>query len=225
MGYWPAGLLVLLIAAAPVVLPWSAELCCSTTEGICLRLKLLKKAPVFTVRRGWGKQILVNLLGFRFTLASDKTGAGKPRNGKPRAGKAKPGPGWLPDRLAAVLRSVTVDTLTVLTRYFLDTLRITRTRLEISGQLGLGDPVATGLVYGLACGLAGAGAVKITDLRPDFNQTVVEGEVKLSVAVIPAALLGYTVKTALHPAVRKLWFAALTPRRTGIIEEVQDFGS
>lgn len=67
-----------------------------------------------------------------------------------------------PGRVKRALQYATVDTYMVLVRYFRG--MIGNTHLEISGEFGLGDPAATGMVYGLACGLCGAGGI-----RPDRN--------------------------------------------------------
>jgi len=43
---------------------------------------------------------------------------------------------------------------------------IGNTHLEISGEFGLGDSAATGMVYGLLSGLCGAGGIR----KPRYTQ-------------------------------------------------------
>ncbi len=111
-------------------------------------------------------------------------------------------------------------TYMVLARYIGGMINSTESSLEISGEIGLGDPAMTGMAYGLVCGLYGARRIKKMDVRPNFKHAVADGEIRLVASLIPVAVFMRTARAAFHPAVRRVWFALLDWRRTGYTEEV-----
>ena len=115
------------------------------------------------------------------------------------------------NRLRFLAAELTTDSFIVLTRYFWGMIGGTKSQLEISGEIGLGDPAATGIACGMAYGLYGAPGVTRIDIRPNFFETVIEGEVKLAVTAVPLVILMRTVKTAFHPALRRVWFPLVSP--------------
>lgn len=215
MVWWLVAILAGLGAVAVGLLPWNIGVCLSTVDGISLETKLLGKVKVFTFRKGFTKEARLSLLGFKFNLR------GKGENAKAdeiRADRGTP-------RLRAVLENLTIDGICVLARYFRDITGNTKTQLEITGELGLDDPAATGMACGLAWCLFGACGMKKVDLRPNFLVPVIAGEFKLVVSIVPLRMILHTVKTLLHPSVRKMWLALIAPRRAVIIREVQSLGS
>ncbi|MHB9095002.1 MAG: DUF2953 domain-containing protein [Eubacteriales bacterium] len=228
MVWWFTGLLALLAPAVTVSLPWSVAVRWSTTEGISLQLKFLRRAVVLTVLKGFGVQARVVLLGLKFNLATGAGGNKKTGGSELRSEQTAP-PGdrlarWA-DRLSNAVKAVTVDSCLVLAGYLRGIIKSTETRLEISGEIGLGDPAFTGIVYGMVYGLLGAYKIGKIDLRPNFFDMVADGQVKLTVEVIPLVVLIRSLKAAFHPDIRKVWFALIAPRRPGIIKEVHNIGS
>ncbi len=217
MEWWAAiiilPLAVVLTALFAAVLPWSALITVSSSGEAGLCLKLLKRVPVLFVRTILAGHTEVCLAGLSFRIGNKKPtkGDGKKHGDTP---EQNTGPALsLPRRLRAAAVALTPDTIIVLMQYFRGMIGDTDSQLEISGEIGLGDPAATGIVCGMAYGLWGARGVTRVDIRPNFFEPVLAGELKLAVTAIPMMILLRTVKTALHPDIRRVWIAFAAPQR------------
>ncbi|PKM80613.1 MAG: hypothetical protein CVU89_12820 [Firmicutes bacterium HGW-Firmicutes-14] len=222
MEWWLAGLIFLALAATAAILPWSIIVVFSSGEGFNFRLRYLKKIPVLTVRADSLKKVRVRLMGF----ICFEVKAGKKRKKAPKGPESPEGKKQLmPGRVSAALQAVTLDTIIQMIRYFRGIIGDTKTQMEISGEIGLGDPACTGMAYGFAHAFLGAMGIRRIHITPNFMEPVVDGYVKLTATVYPLAVLVRTLRTLFSPSIRKVWFALLVPRRTIIIEEVQNIGS
>jgi len=228
MAWWAALILAGLGVLAVGLFPWKIVLHMSTVRGLSLETKLLGRANVFSLCKGFAQTAQIRFLGLKINLkARDKTTAPKVpgEEDKKREAGAPTGSGRAARRLRAALGNMTIDTFCVLARYFRDITGNTKVQLEISGELGLDDPASTGMACGLAWCLFGACGMKKVDLRPNFLVPVIAGEFKLVVSIVPLRMILHTVKTLLHPSVRRVWLALIAPRRAVIIREVQGLGS
>lgn len=127
--------------------------------------------------------------------------------------------------LSKMAQLVTIDSFFVFARYLRGMIVSTKANLEISGEIGLGDPALTGAIYGFAYSLSGAcGGIKI-DLKPNFFETVIDGEIKINAIVVPLFIFMRSVKTAFHPAIRRIWLALIMTPGAVNTEEVQNVGS
>ena len=211
-------LAVILLSILTMIIPWSASITVSSSGEAGIRLKLLKRVLLLSVWTSLAGLTEVSIAGLRFRLRKKED---KKDDGKNDRKEHKDIPeqdtireASLPRRLSAAVGALTPDTFIVLMRYFRGMIGDTDSRLEISGELGLGDPAATGIVCGMACALCGARGVAKVDIRPNFFEPVVAGEVKLVLTAVPVSILLSTVRTAFHPAIRRVWFAlAVPPRR------------
>ncbi|WP_418790611.1 DUF2953 domain-containing protein [Phosphitispora sp. TUW77] len=202
-------LAVILLAVVTAILPWSAFVTASSSGEAGFCLKLLKRIPVLNIRTSLAGQTEIGLAGFWFRLKKKEN---KKENGDilQQDTDLKVS---LPLRLKAALGALTPDTIIVLLRYFRGMIGDADSCLEISGELGFSDPAATGIVCGMAYGLGGVLGVAKVNIKPNFCKPVVEGKVKLCVTVIPVIILLRTVRTAFHPAIRRVWIALVAPQR------------
>ena len=211
-------LAVILLSILTMIMPWSASITVSSSGEAGLRLKLLKRVLLLSVWTSLAGLTEVSIAGLRFRLRrkEGKKEVGKDdgkevrKEDRKEVGKESRKE---PRRLSAVVGALTPDTFIVLLRYFRGMIGDTDSRLEISGELGLGDPAATGIICGMAYALCGARGVAKVDIRPNFFEPVVAGEVKLVLTVVPMFILLRTLRTAFHPAIRRVWIALAAPPR------------
>jgi len=212
---------LLLLSLLTLILPWSALITVSSSGEAGLRLKLLKRVLLLTVVTSFAGETEVRMAGLRFRLRKQEDKhEDKHEDKEEDKNKYEDIPeqdtisgASLPRRLSAAVGALTPDTFIVLLRYFRGMIGDTDSRLEISGELGLGDPAATGIICGMAYGLCGARGVAKVDIRPNFFEPVVSGEVKLAVTAVPMFILLRTLRTAFHPAIRRVWIALAAPPR------------
>ncbi|MBU7005679.1 DUF2953 domain-containing protein [Phosphitispora fastidiosa] len=223
MDWWAAILIVLwaviLLSIFTMIMPWSASITVSSPGEAGLRLQFLKRVLFLNILTSFSGQTEVSVAGLRFRLKK-KEDTNHHRKEDSQEHKDVPEQdsirrASLPGRLSAAVGALTPDTFIVLLRYFRGMIGDTDSRLEISGELGLGDPAATGIVCGMAYGLCGARGVVKVDIRPNFFEPVLAGKLKLTVTAVPMFILLRTLRTAFHPAIRRVWIAlAVPPRRT-----------
>lgn len=182
-----------IVAVALTVLVW-------LLAALAVAVVLLLALPVrITVRAGSVPPTLalrLRLLGglvpeFALSGGSQAQGAppaphAAPRNGRPGAGRWAPPAGKMiraaPALLAGLLRPFRIE------------------YLRIEARFGLGDPAATGELFGLlaplAYGTAGCDRLRIS-LRPEFDGHCLTGEAEGAVRFVPVALI--------PPALRFAW--------------------
>ena len=203
-------LVLTVLSIAGLMCPWTLESHASTKQGIYAELKFLRKVRVLVIRKYLMQSSRIDFFGFKYTLPTGKPGTSY---------------GSLTNWGRFVWEKASIDTFLVLVGYFRGMIKITKPRLEISGEIGLGDPAVTGLVYGLVNGFLLPSKVNKINLTPNFFDVVADGEVKLTMDLIPMALLGHTLRAALHRDLRNVWFSLLVSPRTVNTEEVHNIGS
>lgn len=80
--------------------------------------------------------------------------------------------------------------------------------LKIRGEadFGLGDPGATGMVYGIAQSFMGSLGITELTLTPNFEEDVLRVEASMDAWFIPVAVLLILVRTVFSAPVRPLWW-------------------
>ncbi|MBE3519343.1 MAG: DUF2953 domain-containing protein [Firmicutes bacterium] len=80
--------------------------------------------------------------------------------------------------------------------------------LEVRGEadFGLGDPGATGMVYGIAQGVMGSLGITALTLTPNFEEDVLRVKAYVEARFLPGAVLFVLVRTMLSRPVRPLWW-------------------
>lgn len=208
MEWWSAGLVVITLLVLVLVFPWKSEFRLCTGGQISFKIKFMNRLQVLAFRIDSPGQVRITLMGCGFNLKVRQKSKDK---GKGTGYPKKAGDGFLPFRARAALRAATTGTAVELVRYFRGMIGDAKTRLEISGDIGLGDPAATGMVFGMVYGLAGACGCGKVNLRPDFLNPVLEGDIRVSLSAVPLVVLGRTLKTFFHPDIRKVWLTMIAP--------------
>lgn len=87
--------------------------------------------------------------------------------------------------------------------------------LKVRGKahFGLGDPGATGMVYGIAQSFMGCLGITALTLTPNFDEDVLQGEASVEAWFIPLDVLFILVRTMLSAPVRPLWWKRKKTRR------------
>jgi hypothetical protein len=181
------------VAVALTVLLWLlAALACAVVLLVALPVRITVRAGSVPPSLALRLRLLGGLIP-EFTLSGGSSAPGTPPASHATHRKRRPGPPrWTPPVGKMIRAAPTL--LAGLVRPF----RIEYLRIDM--HFGLGDPAATGELFGLlaplAYGTAGSDRLRIS-LRPEFEKRCLTGEAEGAVRFVPVALI--------PPALRFAW--------------------